>query len=85
MQEILSKLPPENLKTLRFLVEHLNTVQKYHEVNKMNASNLSIVFWPTLMRPPILDLADPGKQLGWQISMAKMIENPDIVPLPPEE
>jgi hypothetical protein len=46
----------------------------------MNASNLSIVFWPTLMRPPLADLADPGKQLGFQLSMAKMIESPDFVP-----
>ena len=84
MGEILSNLPRANLKTLRFVTEHLNIVQKYQEINKMNASNLSIVFWPTLMRPPIMDLADPTKQLGWQIAMAKMIENPDIIPVPPE-
>ena len=80
MNEILSSLPRENLKTLGFLCNHLNKVQQNHEENKMNASNLSIVFWPTLMRPPIMDMADPTKQLGWQLAMAKMIEFPDCIP-----
>lgn len=80
MSNILSTLPRENLKTLQYLCVHLNKVQQNHEVNKMNASNLSIVFWPTLMRPPLMDMADPTKQLGWQLSMAKMIEHPDCIP-----
>jgi len=48
------------------------------EVNKMNASNLAIVFWPTLMRPPIADLADLSKQIDWQLMMTRIIENPNI-------
>lgn len=82
MREIFSSLPRANLATLRYLCEHLQKVQKSHEINKMTSSNLSIVFWPTLMRPPILDMADPTKQLGWQLAMAKMIENPNSVPEP---
>lgn len=80
MHNQLSKLPRENLKTLSFLANHLYKVQLHQETNKMSASNLSIVFWPTLMRPPLKDLADPGKQLGFQLTMAKIIENPDFVP-----
>jgi hypothetical protein len=80
MHQVLSRLPKENLQTLAYIVNHLHRVQQHHTVNKMNASNLSIVFWPTLMRPPLADLADPGKQLGFQLSMAKMIESPDFVP-----
>ena len=80
MRQILSNLPRENIKTLRYLALHLNKVQKNQEVNKMNASNLSIVFWPTLMRPPLMDLADSTKQIGWQLSMARIIEDPDFVP-----
>ena len=80
MYQELSKLPKENLQTLSYLVKHLNIVQKHNEVNKMTASNLAIVFWPTLMRPPLADLADPGKQLGFQLIMSKIIEDPDLVP-----
>ncbi len=80
MVTILSLLPRENLKTLQFLCVHLNKVQQNHELNKMNASNLSIVFWPTLMRPPLMDMADPTKQLGWQLAMSKLIEYPDCIP-----
>jgi len=48
------------------------------EVNKMNSSNLAIVFWPTLMRPPIADLADLSKQIDWQLMMTRIIDNPNI-------
>lgn len=80
MQEVLSKLPKDNIATLTALVRHLHVVQLHHDVNKMTASNLSIVFWPTLMRPPLMDLANPEKQLGFQLTMSKLIENPDFVP-----
>ena len=52
------------------------------EMNKMTASNLAIVFWPTLMRPPILDLANPTRQLEWQKIMTTMIERPGCIPDP---
>ncbi len=70
-----------NLRTLRYLMDHLHKVQLQHDGNKMNASNLAIVFWPTLMRPPLSDLADPSKQLGWQLVMTMMIEHPEFVPV----
>ena len=62
------------------MMEHLHKVQQEQGVNKMTPSNLSIVFWPTLMRPPLMDLADPSKQLGWQLIMTRIIETPDFVP-----
>ena len=80
LHETLSKLPRENLCTLHFLVDHLNIVQQREEQNKMNASNLAIVFWPTLMRPSLRDLADPSKHIAWQLALAKIIENPDLLP-----
>jgi len=80
MHEILCTMPPPNVKTLRYLLTHLHNVQEHQEINKMSASNLAIVFWPTLMRPPLLDLADPSKQLGWQLAMTLIIEHPDFVP-----
>ena len=62
------------------MMEHLHRIQEEHEVNKMTPSNLSIVFWPTLMRPPLTDLADSTKRLGWQLIMTRIIERPDFVP-----
>ena len=73
-------LPRANLCTLGFMMRHLYNVQLRQEVNKMNASNLAIVFWPTLIRPPLMDLADSGKQMGWQLVMTNIIEHPDYVP-----
>ena len=74
-------MPHPNLCTLRCFVEHLHKVQLNKDINKMNASNLAIVFWPTLMRPPLMDLADPSKQMGWQLVMTRMIENPQLIPM----
>ena len=48
------------------------------EVNQMSASFLAIVFWPILMRPPLADLADLSKQIGWHLMISRIIENPDI-------
>lgn len=81
MHEILATMQGPNLKTLHFLVVHLNRVAQHGEVNRMTASNLAIVFWPTLMRPPLVDLADPSKQLGWQLVMTRLIEHPEYIPL----
>ena len=61
-------------------MDHLNIVQQYQAENKMNASNIAIVFWPTLMRPSLRDLADPSKHIAWQLALAKVIENPELVP-----
>ena len=79
MHEILCTMPPPNVKTLRYLLTHLHNVQEHQEVNKMSASNLAIVFWPTLA-PPLLDLADPSKQLEWQLAMTLIKQHPDFVP-----
>ena len=73
-------MPTPNLSTLRYLIFHLHKIQLSRDVNKMSSSNLAIVFWPTLMRPPLTDLADPSKQLAWQLMMARLIEHPAIVP-----
>ena len=80
VHEILNTMPRPNLKTLQYMVKHLHKIQQKQEVNKMTASNLAIVFWPTLMRPPLIDLADPSKQMGWQLAMTRIIEHPDFVP-----
>nr|XP_006813177.1 PREDICTED: rho GTPase-activating protein 29-like [Saccoglossus kowalevskii] len=46
----ISKLPEENFKTLAVLVHHLKRVSDNSDSNLMSASNLGIVFGPTLLR-----------------------------------
>ena len=52
IQDLVLKLPIVNFATLRFICLHLWKVSEYSDVNRMTARNLSIVFGPTLLRPP---------------------------------
>lgn len=52
LQIILRKLPPYCYSTLQHLMHHLQKVSECTE-NKMVASNLGIIFGPTLLRPPV--------------------------------
>lgn len=45
------QLPPDNRSILILLMQHLNRVASHSERNLMKASNLGVVFGPTLMRP----------------------------------
>jgi hypothetical protein len=53
----LKLLPKAHYNTLKYLVEHLHRVDEKSSINKMSAYNLSVVFAPTLMRPPSEDLS----------------------------
>ncbi|KAH0625758.1 hypothetical protein JD844_033978 [Phrynosoma platyrhinos] len=51
LRELLKELPPENLATIKFIVQHLKRIVEVEQENKMTSGNLGIVFGPTLMRP----------------------------------
>uniref|UniRef100_A0A3Q2DKR5 Rho GTPase-activating protein 35-like n=1 Tax=Cyprinodon variegatus TaxID=28743 RepID=A0A3Q2DKR5_CYPVA len=51
MKDVLRKFPRENYDVFRYVVSHLNRVSQLSRVNLMTSDNLSICFWPTLMRP----------------------------------
>ncbi|XP_035239764.1 rho GTPase-activating protein 35 [Anguilla anguilla] len=51
MKEVLRKFPRENYEVFRYVITHLNKVSQNNRVNLMTCENLSICFWPTLMRP----------------------------------
>ncbi|KAJ8384419.1 hypothetical protein AAFF_G00205520 [Aldrovandia affinis] len=51
MKEVLRKFPRENYDVFKYVITHLNKVSVLHRVNLMTSENLSICFWPTLMRP----------------------------------
>ncbi|XP_072288057.1 rho GTPase-activating protein 35 [Pyxicephalus adspersus] len=51
MKELLKKLPKENQEIFKYVISHLNRVSQHHHINLMTSENLSMCFWPTLMRP----------------------------------
>ncbi|XP_028921023.1 rho GTPase-activating protein 35 [Ornithorhynchus anatinus] len=51
LKEVLKKFPRENHEVFKYVISHLNKVSHNHKVNLMTSENLSICFWPTLMRP----------------------------------
>jgi Rho GTPase-activating protein RGD1 len=70
LHAIINNLPDPNYATLRALTLHLNRVQENSSVNRMNASNLSIVFGPTMMG------ANTGPNIqdaGWQVRVINTI------------
>ncbi|XP_054615712.1 GEM-interacting protein [Dunckerocampus dactyliophorus] len=52
LQRLLQRLPSCCYGTLQHVISHLQKVSRNNE-NKMSASNLGIVFGPTLLRPPV--------------------------------
>ncbi|XP_044156614.1 rho GTPase-activating protein 29 isoform X2 [Bufo gargarizans] len=67
IKDLLKRLPPPNYKTLQFLVGHLHRVTEEVEENKMTASNLGIIFGPTLLRP---------RQTDATVSLSSLVDYP---------
>ncbi|KAI8825714.1 uncharacterized protein EV422DRAFT_137805 [Fimicolochytrium jonesii] len=51
LKTIIQSLPRPNYDTLEFMLRHLSRVTAHSGENKMEASNIAIVFGPTLIRP----------------------------------
>uniref|UniRef100_A0A672R915 Rho GTPase activating protein 45 n=1 Tax=Sinocyclocheilus grahami TaxID=75366 RepID=A0A672R915_SINGR len=67
LRELLKRLPPANIATLKYIIRHLRRVSELEQDNKMSASNLGIVFGPTLMRP---------KPTGATVSLSSLVDYP---------
>ncbi|KAJ1953940.1 hypothetical protein EC988_002712, partial [Linderina pennispora] len=52
IKDLVHALPTCNYTVLKRLVEHLERVTDYEEVNHMYGTNLALVFGPSLLRPP---------------------------------
>ncbi|SPO31065.1 related to GTPase-activating protein beta-chimerin [Ustilago trichophora] len=52
LHERVNELPDANYATLKYLMGHLDKVKSLEHLNQMSASNLAIVFGPTLLSPP---------------------------------
>uniref|UniRef100_A0A8C4Q9G5 Rho GTPase activating protein 5 n=1 Tax=Eptatretus burgeri TaxID=7764 RepID=A0A8C4Q9G5_EPTBU len=57
LEKVLAKLPKVNYDVFKYLITHLYRVCQHRENNKMSEENLSICFWPTLMKPNLTDMA----------------------------
>ncbi|XP_048016328.1 rho GTPase-activating protein 35 [Megalobrama amblycephala] len=51
MKDVLRRFPRENYDVFKYVITHLNKVSQNSRLNLMTSENLSICFWPTLMRP----------------------------------
>lgn len=67
IRDFLQQLPAANYRTLRFLIAHLSRVSEQAEENKMNASNLGIIFGPTLIKP---------RQTDAEVSLSSLVDYP---------
>ena len=52
MNALVQSMPSAHRSTLGFLLRHLVKVTEFKDRNRMQFSNLAIVFGPTLMWPP---------------------------------
>lgn len=52
LHEQVNELPDPNYATLKYFMGHLDKIRRKEGVNQMSASNLSIVFGPTLLGAP---------------------------------
>ncbi|XP_019130413.1 rho GTPase-activating protein 29 isoform X2 [Larimichthys crocea] len=67
IKDLLRQLPLAHYKTLQFLIEHLHRVTEQSEENKMTASNLGIIFGPTLIKP---------RQADAEVSLSSLVDYP---------
>ncbi|KAI5611107.1 rho GTPase-activating protein 29 isoform X2 [Silurus asotus] len=67
MKDLLRQLPSAHYKTLQFLVQHLHRVTEKADENKMTASNLGIIFGPTLIKP---------RQTDAEVSLSSLVDYP---------
>uniref|UniRef100_A0A3Q3GYS8 Rho GTPase-activating protein 29 n=1 Tax=Labrus bergylta TaxID=56723 RepID=A0A3Q3GYS8_9LABR len=66
IKDLLRQMPPAHYKTLQFLIEHLHVTERSEE-NKMTASNLGIIFGPTLIKP---------RQTDAEVSLSSLVDYP---------
>ncbi|XP_071420995.1 rho GTPase-activating protein 29 isoform X2 [Pithys albifrons albifrons] len=67
IKDLLKQLPGPNYNTLQYLIGHLHRVTEQSDENKMSASNLGIIFGPTLLRP---------RQTDATVSLSSLVDYP---------
>lgn len=79
LKRLAKNLPKPNYDLLKFLLKHLKKIAANSEVNKMDASNLSIVFGPTLMRPMEETIGSVSSYMKQNTLIETMIEKVDDI------
>lgn len=64
LHEVVNQLPDANYSTLKALMGHLDRIRAEESLNQMGASNLAIVFGPTLLNPPPAGMVFEGQEGG---------------------
>ncbi|XP_033875523.3 rho GTPase-activating protein 29-like isoform X3 [Acipenser ruthenus] len=67
IRDMLRQLPRSHYSTLQYLIRHLCRVAEKQEENKMTASNLGIIFGPTLIKP---------RQTDAEVSLSSLVDYP---------
>ncbi|XP_061099163.1 rho GTPase-activating protein 29-like isoform X2 [Conger conger] len=67
LRDLLRQLPSTHYRTLQFLLQHLYRVTENADENKMTASNLGIIFGPTLIKP---------RQTEAEVSLSSLVDYP---------
>ncbi|KAI8365628.1 Rho GTPase activation protein [Choanephora cucurbitarum] len=57
IKSVIHSLPKPNFTVLKYLMRHLNRVASFSEINKMEPSNLALIFSVGLLRAPQEDLS----------------------------
>jgi hypothetical protein len=79
IKAIVKTLPKANFETLQYLVKHLKKVARLADTNKMDASNLGIVFGPTLLRPQVETFESILNTAAHSAVIESMITNSDAI------
>lgn len=53
IKAVLLQLPAVNVRTLDFVLTHLQHVVEHKDVNKMQVTNVALIFGPTMIRPAV--------------------------------
>ncbi|KAJ8357139.1 hypothetical protein SKAU_G00199330 [Synaphobranchus kaupii] len=67
IRDLLRQLPSAHYRTMQFLIQHLYRVTENADENKMTASNLGIIFGPTLIKP---------RQTDAEVSLSSLVDYP---------
>jgi hypothetical protein len=70
VKTLIQALPKVHYDGLEFLIRHLQKVASYSYQNKMEASNLAIVFGPSLIRVPETESSDMQAAYANMINMS---------------
>ena len=74
LRKVIVQLPLYNRYLLQALMKCLSAVVAHSDVNKMNASNVSIVFGPNILSKVNASIVDPDSSAVYYICTS-MIEN----------